>query len=67
VARLGGLETGENKYFVSADHHFGSNISNVEGVFYAGTCIAPMNITDTISHARSAVTEVTEYLKPEHD
>lgn len=63
VAELTGLSTGDNKYFAPEDHHFGSNISNIKGVFYAGTCTAPMNITETISHARAAVAEVTEYLK----
>jgi heterodisulfide reductase subunit A len=62
LAGMAGLETGENRFFASADHHFGSNISNLEGVFYAGTCTAPMNITETISHARAAVSEVTDYL-----
>jgi heterodisulfide reductase subunit A len=63
IAGLGGLKTGENRFFSAADNHFGSNVSNVEGIFYAGTCTAPMNITETISHARSAVTEVMDYLK----
>jgi heterodisulfide reductase subunit A len=57
------LNTGENRFFAPADHHFGSNLSNIKGVFYAGTCIAPMNITDTISHARAAVIEVKNYFK----
>ena len=61
LAHMAGLETGENRFFASADHHFGSNISNLDGVFYAGTCTAPMNITETISHARAAVSEVTDY------
>lgn len=63
IAALGSLNTGENKFFAAADNHFGSNVSNVDGVFYAGTCTAPMNITETISHARAAVSEVMEYLK----
>lgn len=63
IASIGGLNTGENKFFASADNHFGNNRSNIEGVFYAGTCTAPMNITETISHARAAVVEVMEYLK----
>jgi heterodisulfide reductase subunit A len=65
IAVMGGLDTGENRFFSPADHHFGSNISNVEGVFYAGTCTSPMNITETISHARAAVSEVMDYLKIE--
>lgn len=67
VAELAGLKTGDNSYFAPDDHHFGTNISNMAGVFYAGTCIAPMNITETISHARAAVAEVTEYLKSNVD
>ena len=57
-----GLKHGENRFFQSRDNHFGSNLSNVEGVFYAGTCTAPLNITETISHARAAAVEVMEYL-----
>ncbi len=63
IAGIGGLNTGENRFFAAVDNHSGSNISNIEGVFYAGTCTAPMNITETISHARAAVVEVMDYLK----
>ncbi len=63
IASLAGLETGENRFFAVSDHHYGSNRSNIGGIFYAGTCTAPMNITETISHARAAVTDVMEYLK----
>jgi len=62
IALIGGLNTGENRFFTAADHHYGSNRSNISGVFYAGTCTAPMNITETISHARAAVSEVMDYL-----
>lgn len=63
IAGISGLSTGENRFFSAADPHYGSNISNIKGVFYAGTCTAPMNITETISHARAAVSEVMDYLK----
>jgi heterodisulfide reductase subunit A2 len=63
VAAMTGLKTGENRFFEPPDHHFANNLSNVPGIFYAGTCTAPMNITDTISHARSAATEVVSFLK----
>ncbi len=62
LSGIAGLERGENGFFKAADHHFGSNISNIDGVFYAGTCTAPMNVTETISHARAAVSEVLDYL-----
>jgi heterodisulfide reductase subunit A len=63
VAEKTGLKRGENRFFEAADHHYGSNRSNIDGIFYAGTCIAPMNITDTVSHARAAATEVVNWLK----
>ncbi len=63
IGKMLGLRTGENRFFQPTDNHYGSNLSNVSGVFYAGTCTAPMNITETITHARSAVSEVLDYLK----
>ena len=63
LALSSGLKTGENRFFSSADHHYGSNVSNIKGIFYAGTCTMPMNITETISHARAAVIDVIDYLK----
>jgi heterodisulfide reductase subunit A len=62
IAGSSGLRTGTNRFFSSADHHFGSNKSNIKGIFYAGTCTAPMNITETISHARAAVDDVVDFL-----
>ncbi len=57
-----GLEIGINGFFSVLDNHYGNNRSNQEGVFYAGTCTAAMNITDTISHARASVMEIGRYL-----
>lgn len=62
LAEAGRLDIGENRFFSAADSHFGSNKSNVKGLFYAGTCTAPMNVTETISHARSAVSDIINYL-----
>jgi heterodisulfide reductase subunit A len=67
IAQKTGLLTGENRFFAPADHHFGSNKSNIEGVFFAGTCTAPLNITETISHARAAAADVTDYLEKRKD
>lgn len=63
LAEAGKLNRGENRFFAPADHHFGSNKGNVKGIFYAGTCTAPMNITETISHSRSSVTDIIDYLR----
>ena len=62
LAETSGLLTGQNRFLSVTDNHLHSNRSNIQGVFYAGTCTAPMNITDTISHARAAVTETVNYL-----
>jgi len=63
ISETSNLKTGENRFFAPADHHIGSNKSNVKGIFYAGACTAPMNITETISHARSAVSDIVDYLR----
>jgi heterodisulfide reductase subunit A len=65
IGKMLGLKTGENRFFKVKDNHYGSNLSNVNGVFLAGSCTAPMNITDTISHARAAAAEVISYLTNE--
>jgi heterodisulfide reductase subunit A len=62
IAEESGLNRGENRFFTPSDNHFGSNRSNIRGVFYAGTCTMPMNITETISHARAAVSDVVDFL-----
>ena len=67
IARSSGLETGPNRFFKSRDNHYGSNESNIDGIFYAGTCVAPMNITDSVSHARAAAVSVAAYLKSKAD
>jgi len=63
LAGSSGLKTGDNRFFSPADHHYGSNKSNINGVFYAGTCTAPLNITETISHARAAAADVMDYFR----
>jgi heterodisulfide reductase subunit A len=63
IAQIFDLKTGENRFFAAADHHYGSNESNIEALFLAGSCTAPMNITETISHARAAAAEVIDYLR----
>jgi len=62
IADASGLNTGDNRFFSPVDNHFGSNRSNIRGVFYAGTCTMPMNITETISHARAVVSDVVDFL-----
>jgi heterodisulfide reductase subunit A len=63
LAKNSGLKVGVNRFLDSADGYFGTNRSEVEGIFYAGTCTAPMSIPETISHARAAALEVVNYMK----
>ena len=57
------LKTGVNGFFKAWDDHYQTNLTSQKGIFIAGSATAPMNITDTISHARAAATEVDKYLK----
>lgn len=63
LAEKSNLATGDNRFLESLDQHYKSNESPRRGIFYAGTCVAPMNITESISHARAAAVDVSEYLK----
>jgi heterodisulfide reductase subunit A len=63
IAARSGLATGGNGFLKGRDHHLFTNQSNLKGVFFAGACVAPMNITDSLSHARAAAMEVNEFLK----
>src|SRR5690606_28187730 len=40
------------QFIVPQDIHYKSGITNIEGVFVAGTSIAPLSVFDTINHAR---------------
>lgn len=57
-----GLELAPNGFIRPADPHWGTNLTGTEGVFVAGSCTAPMSLTDTLADARSAADSITEYL-----
>lgn len=56
------LDFEKNGFIKGKDAHCHSNLTNEEGVFIAGTSSGPMNITDSISHARAAAMEVDQFL-----
>ncbi len=62
-----GIEKKENCFIKTNDVHFGNNLTSREGVFAAGSCVAPMNITDTITDARAAAIQVIEWFKCKQD
>lgn len=56
-----GLECAANRFVKPLDHHIGSNLTNVPGLFTAGTSVGPMSIFDTVSHAKAAAFAVRDY------
>lgn len=61
-----GLEVASNGFMKSKDPHYSNNLTNIDGVFIAGCSSAPMNLTDTLADARSAATNIIQYLKGSH-
>ena len=57
IAGIGGLKTGENRFFASKDNHTGSNKSNIEGVFH------PEKKASLNGHWDVLPSSVTEYGK----
>lgn len=57
-----GLEMAPNGFIQVSDPHYATNKTNVEGVFIAGCSSSPMNLTDTITNARSAAITIRDYL-----
>jgi heterodisulfide reductase subunit A2 len=63
IGQMLGLETGVNGFFKTRDQHLLTNVSNIPGVFFAGSCTAPKTITNTVTDARAAAATVAGYLK----
>lgn len=57
------LDLAPNGFIRVRDPHSATNQTNVEGVFIAGCSSSPMNLTDTLTDARSAAITIREYLK----
>ena len=53
----------EYGFIDSKDKHLADNLTEREGLFLAGSCKRPMNISDCIADARSAAIEIINYLK----
>jgi len=57
------LKRGDDGFLKSAGDFAGRNITNVPGVFLAGTCAGPMTVAETIENARSSALQVHNYFK----
>lgn len=56
-----GLNKEDDRFFKPVSNHLGTNISEIPGLFFAGTCTGPKTLTDTITDARSASLAINEY------
>lgn len=63
LAEMTGIEKATNGFLRVKDPHFATNETNQKGIFLAGSCSSPMNLTDTLTDARSAALTIREYLK----
>jgi len=57
-----GLPKNEDGFVGIKDAHTAATKTNTEGVFVAGACTGPNNITDSINAARAAALQVHSYL-----
>lgn len=57
-----GLKPNKDGFVGIADYHLNPTDTTAEGVFVAGACSGPNNITDSVNAARSAVIEIHQYL-----
>ena len=61
-----GLSKEEDRFFKPASNHLGTNMSEIPGLFFAGTCTGPKTLTDTITDARSASLAINEYFSTQN-
>ncbi len=62
MAELLDISVNDEGFLDIADEHIKTNISNVEGVFLAGTCKGPKTISDTFTDARAVADKISDYL-----
>jgi heterodisulfide reductase subunit A2 len=55
------LEVGADRFITPFDEQLFPNNTRKEGVFVAGTCTGPKNITETLNDARSAALAIMNY------
>jgi heterodisulfide reductase subunit A len=64
IAQMLGLDMEASHFMKPADRHVHPNVTNIPGVFIAGSCSSPKSIADTIADARAAAMEIKKYLTP---
>jgi heterodisulfide reductase subunit A len=52
-----------NGFIKPNDPHIATNTTQSKGIFIAGSCSSPMNLTDTLTDARSAAVAIKMFLE----
>ena len=63
IANMLNLNFDTDGFLKSIDEHTMTNVSNIPGVFLAGTCTGPRTITNTTTDARAAAAKVAGFLE----
>jgi heterodisulfide reductase subunit A2 len=63
IANMLSLKFDNDGFIKAIDEHTMTNVSNIPGVFLAGTCTGPRTITNTITDARAAAAKVASFLE----
>lgn len=62
IGKMLGISFSDDGFISHVDAHLENNVTNVPGIFTAGTVTSPMTISDTISDARSAALQIAAYI-----
>lgn len=57
-----GLQSNSDGFILVKDYHTEPTQTLIEGVFVAGACTGPNNVTDSVNAARSAAVNAHNYL-----
>ena len=63
IGKMLNLDFNHDGFIQPIDEHTLTNLSNLPGVFLAGTCLAPRTFPDTFADARAAALKINEYLQ----
>ncbi len=63
MANCLGLKYNKNMFLQGCNKETSTNISNVHGVFLAGTATAPMSVPEAITDGKAAAMEIASYLQ----
>jgi heterodisulfide reductase subunit A len=57
-----GVACTESRFIQPRHHHLSANATNIDGLFTAGTSIAPLSVFDTLNHAKAAAFAIHSYI-----